>query len=79
MAISNQFPARTGMIPLVFGKVPPRVMEVLEVIRPQAPTTPVIEVDENRNIFTGEMESSPDLQQFINRLNRAGRFFDRKG
>lgn len=47
------------MVTLVFCNVPLRVLEVLAVKCRQAPTTQVIEVDENRNVVTGEVEFSP--------------------
>lgn len=42
----------TGRLPLVFCEAPLTLMELLSVARPQALTTQVIEIDENKNFVT---------------------------
>lgn len=51
---------QTGMLLLVFCKVASRVMEVLKVTGVQARTNQVMEVGENGNVVTHEVESSPE-------------------
>lgn len=50
---------KTGTFLLVFSEVPLRLMEVLRVTCTQAPTTQVMDVDENENVVTSEVQSSP--------------------
>lgn len=67
----------TGMLLIVFEKVPLRVMVVLGVTRLQSPTTQVIAVDETGNGFTQKLESSPGFAMALYSFHHgAVRFFE---
>lgn len=61
----------------VFRDIPFRVMKVLGVTRPQAPTTQVMEVDENRNVVTLEVDPSSGFTTIHGSFcHRPVRFFE---
>lgn len=68
------------MLPLVFQKVPLRVIEALEVTRLLSQATHVLELDKNVNFVSGKVESSPRTATVLESFRYgAKRFFERQG
>lgn len=65
MAGGDKIPVRNKRLLLVLCKVPPILMEVLGVTRPQDPTTQVVEVDEKGIVGLQTWFLNEGLQRFV--------------